>query len=144
MFAYDEGSGIDKPVRNEAEWNKYMDTLRSDNVINGEHDILLLAAGSWSRYEMQQKAKLGLQPEVPTARLVESQVRCTHLPDPPSPRGPFETAGSLAPAGGRFVCLCVHARARHLASPPHSSLPPAVPLSSVCVTLEYHVGPGAA
>jgi hypothetical protein len=56
MFAYDDGTGVDHPVRNEAEWNQFMDLLRSDKVTNGEYDILLLAAGSWNKYEQQQKA----------------------------------------------------------------------------------------
>jgi hypothetical protein len=56
MFAYDDGTGVDHPVRNEAEWNQFMDLLRSDKVTNAEYDILLLAAGSWSKYELQQKA----------------------------------------------------------------------------------------
>ncbi len=56
MFAYDDGTGVDHPVRNEAEWTQFMDLLRSDKVTNGEYDILLLAAGSWSKYELQQKA----------------------------------------------------------------------------------------
>ena len=56
MFAYDDGTGADLPVRNEAEWNQFLDLLRSEKAVNGEYDILLLAAGSWSRYELQQKA----------------------------------------------------------------------------------------
>jgi hypothetical protein len=59
MFAYDDGSGIDLPVRNDSEWNRFLDLLRSDKVLNGEYDILLLAAGSWSKYEMQQRVQAG-------------------------------------------------------------------------------------
>ena len=59
MFAYDDGTGVDFPVRNEAEWNQFLELLRSDKAVNGEYDILLLAAGSWSRYELQQKTKSG-------------------------------------------------------------------------------------
>ncbi len=56
MFAYDDGTGTDLPVRNEAEWNQFLELMRSDKAVNGEYDILLLAAGSWSKYEAQAKA----------------------------------------------------------------------------------------
>mmetsp|Transcript_27828 Transcript_27828/g.56966 ORF Transcript_27828/g.56966 Transcript_27828/m.56966 type:complete len:233 (+) Transcript_27828:183-881(+) len=55
MFAYDDGTAIDLPVRTEKEWRRFLDMLKSDQTINGEYDILLLPAGDWNRYDQKQK-----------------------------------------------------------------------------------------
>mmetsp|Transcript_47727 Transcript_47727/g.149650 ORF Transcript_47727/g.149650 Transcript_47727/m.149650 type:complete len:176 (-) Transcript_47727:417-944(-) len=53
MFAYDDGTGVDFPVRNEEEWDHFLDILRNDKSVNGEVDSsstrqpsYLLAPGS--------------------------------------------------------------------------------------------------
>ncbi len=51
MFAYDDGTAVDLPVRNEKEFLKFLEMLKTDHSINGEYDILLLPVGAWSRYE---------------------------------------------------------------------------------------------
>lgn len=50
MFAYDDGTAVDLPVRNEKEFQAFLDMLKNDQSINGEYDILLLPAGQWNRY----------------------------------------------------------------------------------------------
>ncbi|EKX54896.1 hypothetical protein GUITHDRAFT_99546 [Guillardia theta CCMP2712] len=55
MFAYDDGTGVDFPVRNEEEWDHFLDILRNDKSVNGEYDILLLSAGGWERYNSKQQ-----------------------------------------------------------------------------------------
>uniref|UniRef100_A0A7S0E203 PB1 domain-containing protein n=1 Tax=Hanusia phi TaxID=3032 RepID=A0A7S0E203_9CRYP len=55
MFAYDDGTGVDFPVRNEEEWNHFLDILRNDKSVNGEYDILLLSSGGWERYNAKQE-----------------------------------------------------------------------------------------
>jgi hypothetical protein len=41
-------AGIDWPVRNQAEWEKFLNILMTDTAINGEYDILLLPANGFS------------------------------------------------------------------------------------------------
>ena len=36
MFAYDDGTGVDFPVRNEEEWDHFLDILRNEKSVNGE------------------------------------------------------------------------------------------------------------
>mmetsp|Transcript_38773 Transcript_38773/g.91559 ORF Transcript_38773/g.91559 Transcript_38773/m.91559 type:complete len:233 (-) Transcript_38773:249-947(-) len=55
MFAYDDGTAVDLPVRNEKEFQAFLDMLKNDQSINGEYDILLLPAGQWNRYDEKQK-----------------------------------------------------------------------------------------
>jgi hypothetical protein len=55
MFAYDDGSGLDWPVRNQAEWEKFLDILMTEKLCHGEYDILLLPANGWDRYNEQQQ-----------------------------------------------------------------------------------------
>jgi len=57
MFAYDDGTGVDWPVRNQAEWDKFLEILMTEKSCNGEYDILLLPINGWERYNAQQ-AKL--------------------------------------------------------------------------------------
>ena len=49
MFAYDDGTAVDLPVRNEKEFLQFLDMLKNDQSVNGEYDILLLPAGGWNR-----------------------------------------------------------------------------------------------
>lgn len=55
MFAYDDGTGVDYPVRNQKEWGKFLDILMTEKACNGEYDILLLPMNGWERYNEQQQ-----------------------------------------------------------------------------------------
>mmetsp|Transcript_7084 Transcript_7084/g.11156 ORF Transcript_7084/g.11156 Transcript_7084/m.11156 type:complete len:230 (-) Transcript_7084:283-972(-) len=91
MFAYDDGTGVDLPVRNEKEWDQFLEMLKTDQSINGEYDILLLPAGSWSRYEKEQKAKAAQKAEVNTS------------PSAPKPDTDSEAAKPAANTAGKEV-----------------------------------------
>jgi len=62
MFAYDDGTGKDWPVRNQEEWEKFLDILMTEKTCNGEYDVLLLPSNGWSRYNDQQAQEKNNEP----------------------------------------------------------------------------------
>jgi hypothetical protein len=65
MFAYDDGTGIDYPVRNQKEWEKFLDILMTEKACNAEYDILLLPVNGWERYNQQQQQGGHAKPAAP-------------------------------------------------------------------------------
>jgi len=47
MMAYDNGVGVDLPVRSDADWEAFLSMLERETILNREYDILVLPEGTW-------------------------------------------------------------------------------------------------